>query len=64
MYFLSTHHIKYTSYLLLEFCILNIICHGNFAHGKFYSITKRSYKEENVAKNKEVFELPYILIDN
>ena len=53
MYFLPTHHIKYTSYLLLKFCILNIMCHGNFAHGKFYSITQRSYKEENMAKNKE-----------
>ena len=40
------------------------MCHGNFAHGKFYSITKRSYKEENVAKNKEVWELPYIIIDD
>ena len=29
------------------------MCHGNFAHGKFYSITQRSYKEENMAKNKE-----------
>ena len=58
MCFLSTHHIKYTKYLLLEFCISNITCHGNFAHGKFYSITQRSYKEENMAKDKEVSELP------
>ena len=55
MYFLSTHHIKYTSYLLLKFCILNIMCHGNFAHGKFYSITQRSHKEENMAKTKRVW---------
>ena len=40
------------------------MCHGNFAHGKFYSITQRSYKEENMAKNKEVLELPYRIIDD
>ena len=34
MYILSTHLLKYTTYILHEFCILNIMYHGNFAHGK------------------------------
>ena len=34
IYILSNHLLKYTTYLLHEFCILNIMYHGNFAHGK------------------------------